>query len=56
MSLFSRFLDLLYPRKCVFCRRILPSGEEGICRDCRRTLPVPQGGHAETKGEFFEAC
>lgn len=38
----DRILDLLYPRKCIVCHRILPeAGAVGLCTDCRsRVLPV----------------
>ncbi len=38
-SFLERVLDLLYPPRCVFCRRLLRSAEEGLCRDCRARLP-----------------
>lgn len=52
----SLLLDLLFPPKCVFCRRILPSGREGICGDCQTALPWISGPAAEQKGEFFSLC
>lgn len=36
-------LDLLYPPKCTFCRRLLQKGEEEICNACRVKLPVFSG-------------
>ena len=30
----SWLLDLLYPPKCVICRRLLARGEQDICPDC----------------------
>ena len=36
-------LDLLYPPKCVFCRRLLSREETEICRSCRLSLPVAGG-------------
>ena len=32
----SWLLELLFPRKCILCRRILRSGETDLCGDCRR--------------------
>ena len=29
-------LDLLYPPRCAFCRRLLNDAERGVCRFCRR--------------------
>ena len=36
-------LDLLFPPKCVFCRRLLSREEEEICSQCRLELPVFTG-------------
>lgn len=36
-------LDLLYPPKCVICRRILARGEKEICADCLEALPNFEG-------------
>ena len=35
MRLGRRLLDLFFPPKCVFCRRILPENETELCRACR---------------------
>ena len=32
----KRLLDLLYPPRCAFCRRLLNEREQGVCRFCRR--------------------
>ena len=44
----DRFLDLLYPPKCIFCRRLLQRDEQEICNGCRLQLPLchqmPEGG------------
>lgn len=49
----SLLLDLIYPPKCLFCRRILSRGESGICGSCREKLPAePQ----ERTGDFFRVC
>lgn len=45
MRLITLLLDLLYPPRCAFCRRLLPDGQRGACRDCLARLPrVPEGG------------
>lgn len=36
-------LDLLYPPKCVFCRKLLGREEHEICSQCRMELPVFTG-------------
>ncbi len=32
--------ELLYPPKCVLCRRLLQNGEVDLCRDCRINAPL----------------
>ena len=53
---FSAFLDLLFPPKCVFCHKILKSGERELCAVCQRELPWITGPAAEQSGEFFDLC
>lgn len=36
---FEALMELLFPRKCVFCGRILSRNESGICHLCRASLP-----------------
>ena len=36
MKILSRLLDLLYPPRCPFCRRLLFDSDALLCRDCRR--------------------
>lgn len=38
--LWKALMDLLYPPKCVFCRKLLGRDEEEICNRCRLSLPV----------------
>ena len=56
-------LDLLYPPKCVICRRLLARGEQDICPDCFESLPnfegeKPQVGGADGLGVtlFYEGA
>ncbi|MCQ4769094.1 MAG: phosphoribosyltransferase family protein [Clostridiales bacterium] len=49
-------LDLLFPPRCVFCRRLLHRGEEDICPRCQQELPWALGAEAEQTGEFFSLC
>ena len=56
MGAFTSFLDILFPPRCVFCRRFLKSGARmQICSECRDTLPYTSGGGGKT-GEFFTEC
>ena len=41
--LWKALLDLLYPPKCVFCRKLLGRDEVEICNRCRLALPVFTG-------------
>lgn len=44
-------LSLLYPPKCIFCRRLLKETELDYCTSCRRTLPEVFGDLPH--GEFY---
>ena len=55
MSVFSAFLDILFPPRCVFCRRLLGREEKEICADCAKNLPFTQDGGKQT-GDFFSVC
>ena len=55
MGLFSGLLDLLFPPKCVFCRRVLKAGKTGVCALCVATLRRTPRGGAQT-GDFFSTC
>ena len=55
MSAFSAFLDILFPPRCVFCRRFLRSSSQLICEECKKALPYTEGGGEKT-GEFFSVC
>ena len=37
-------LDLLYPPKCAFCRRLVRDGRM-LCTSCENTLPAPDRNH-----------
>ena len=43
-------LDLLYPPKCVICRRLLQKGETDICADCLEGLPNFEGPAPQVDG------
>ena len=55
MGIISGILDILFPPRCVFCRRFLRSGEKLICADCVDKLPYTTGGGRQT-GDFFSVC
>ena len=37
----ERLLDLLYPPKCAFCRRLVTDGRM-LCPACEKQLPAPE--------------
>lgn len=54
-GLFHSVMDLVFPPRCVFCRRFLKAGENGICRKCADGLPYADDA-PKRKGNFFEKC
>ena len=55
MSFLSGLIDLIYPPRCMFCRRFLHKGERGYCHACEPRLPYT-GGCCERTGDFFTVC
>jgi len=39
MKIIDFALDILYPPKCILCRKLLKTGEHGICNNCTALLP-----------------
>ena len=56
MRVLNFILDLLYPPKCAFCRRLLRDGENGACRACLRKLPYVPGGERREKIKNVSRC
>ena len=44
MKLTGTLLDLLFPPKCPFCRRVLDA--PGMCPECEKTLPWTDEAHS----------
>ena len=44
MSLWGKFLDLLFPPKCAFCAALLQDGERDVCAACESALPYVEEG------------
>lgn len=44
MILADLIKDVLFPRKCILCRRVLPVNETHICHECREDLPEYASG------------
>ena len=55
MGLGSFVLDLLFPPKCAFCRRVVRHGADRLCPDCRAALPYA-GAEVEKHGDGFSVC
>jgi predicted amidophosphoribosyltransferase len=56
MGFLSGFIDLLFPPKCVFCRRVLKQGEAQMCEACKKDLPCFEGAEVSRRGDFFDEC
>lgn len=55
-NLLSAILDLLFPPRCVFCRKLLKHDKNGLCEACQSNLPWIVGKAAEQKLEFISLC
>ncbi len=42
MRILDWFLDLLYPKRCAFCHKLI-EGENPVCRECSKKLPYALG-------------
>lgn len=49
-------LDLIYPPKCVFCRKIIDAECKGICTECNKRLPRLCGNSRITRLEDGISC
>lgn len=55
MGLFSALLDILFPPRCVFCRKIISGSRDKVCPECQSSVPET-GSDASQKGDFFSIC
>lgn len=55
MGIFSGLLDLFYPPRCAFCRKILKTGENGMCNKCDAKISRTNNGGAQG-GDFISTC
>lgn len=53
MKLVSGLLDLLFPPKCMFCRKVLPYGKHGACEKCLEELRYQ---NLQKRGDYFLRC
>ena len=57
MGFLAELLNLVFPPKCAFCRRLLSnSDKDGMCNKCRKELPFLSGVRCEKKGDYFTLC
>lgn len=54
-AFFSGILDLLYPKKCAFCRSLVRDGRM-LCPDCEKTLPFPSREQERMSIPPLELC
>ena len=55
MSFISSFMDLLFPPKCVFCGKVLGSGDDKWCSRCTETLPFTLNSGRQ-EGQYYDFC
>ena len=56
VELITWVLDLLYPPKCPFCRRILENPRDAVCPTCEGELPWLSGDEGVCKVDFTQGC
>lgn len=56
MKLIDRLLDLLYPPRCVFCHRLLQTGDDPVCRFCRERLPLTGDRSERRSPKYVDQC
>ena len=56
MTLGERILDLFFPPKCPFCRRLLDDPRWCLCPECRSGLPWLEGRAGERRVDFSDGC
>ena len=54
--LLNSILDLIYPPKCSFCRKIIDAELKGICQECAKKLPRLEGDCRKTPLEDGTHC
>lgn len=55
-SIINKLLNLLYPPKCMLCRKMLKENEIGICRECRKKLYIIPISEQRRDIERIELC
>lgn len=54
MKILNFILDLLYPKKCIFCGKVLSDSD--LCRECETKLPYTKGDSIYQKFPFVKKC
>lgn len=55
MGILAGLADLLFPPRCMFCRRFLKGSKIGMCPECEKSIPYTPAGFKRT-GDFFTVC
>lgn len=48
-------LDMVYPTRCILCRRFLSPGQPRICPACLERMPRTENG-GRRRGDYFSEC
>ena len=56
MRIIDVFMDLLYPPKCMLCRKILPSSKEAVCLKCTQRLPTLASNSGRRDVKYIRLC
>ena len=56
MNLGVAVLDLIFPPKCPYCRKILEDPRAPVCPSCQPGLPWLEGKAGERRVDFTEGC
>lgn len=49
-------LDLLFPPRCIFCRRVLPREVDSVCSPCQRAISFLDAPPNKAKGAFYHCA
>lgn len=53
MRLMGHLLELLFPEKCILCKKVLENGEIDLCKQCRCDNPAYT--HRKSKPQFLDS-
>ncbi len=55
MGIANGIMELLFPPKCAFCRKVLKTREQGMCAKCSAGISRTRNGGSQN-GDFFSLC